>query len=377
MKRLHLVLLAGLLLPLGGIVLSSTGCGSDPCAGVRCSTGECNSATGRCTVPPDAGVTEDAGVVEEDAGTDAGTLTCPGPCTGATPICDPASGTCKTCTASTGCSGLVPTCDTTANGGAGKCVVCTATSGCSAAAGVCDTSVAGGRCVECLENSHCPSGETCDTQVQLCTGSTNDGGQEDAGTTSDAGTPDDAGTAEDAGTAQDAGTDPDAGTPQDAGISMDAGTPQDAGTADAGQVLPDTCLTSQLIVFPSGSNSTTFMADTSLGMDDYNGQGVCATSSVNRGPDLVYRLNLTMTRTVSITATPPAGSASDPVLYVRSSPCETGMQLTCSDAPLAATPESVTLPGLAPGDYFIFIDSYLTSSGAGAGPVEVTVTLSP
>jgi hypothetical protein len=136
------------------------------------------------------------------------TPACDPACTGATPICDEASGSCKTCTADEGCSGGTPICDTTANDGKGACVACrstddctapsvcdtdthtcvgcTETEGCSgdtpvcddgtcvactATAGcdtgkICDTSVAGGVCVTCLaDGSGCESGQLCDTSV--------------------------------------------------------------------------------------------------------------------------------------------------------------------------------------------------------------------
>jgi hypothetical protein len=42
-------------------------------------------------------------------------------CSGAAPLCDEASATCRTCTASAGCSAEKPVCDVSANGGAGEC----------------------------------------------------------------------------------------------------------------------------------------------------------------------------------------------------------------------------------------------------------------
>lgn len=134
-------------------------------------------------------------------------IPCDGACTGATPICDDASNTCKTCTETEGCSGAAAICDTAANAGAGACVACLGTSDCTAPSvcdpvshtcvgctetegcsgdapicadgtcvactadegcgtdEICDTAVTGGACVTCTATAGCDAGEVCDLSV--------------------------------------------------------------------------------------------------------------------------------------------------------------------------------------------------------------------
>lgn len=344
------------LLPLSaGVVLAMAAAGCParvvPCADVGCDPGfECEEGTESCVPVPPRPADDDAGSSLADSGPDG--IDCVVDCIGSFPVCDRTSGICKTCTETEGCSGD---------------------------RSICDNSGGPGRCVECLEEAHCGDGQTCHDERCVTAGDAGvgDDGGKDAGE-GDAG-PADAG-ASDAGPV-DAGSDVDAGEPdagsEDAGQS-DAG-PMDAGPTDAG--LPDakSCATHRRIEFPEGELSVSFQIDTTGAGDDHTNETVlCATPEANRGPELVYELVLETTATVTISAVSATGSTTDPVLYVRSSPCTTGTEIACSDNALSGnTPESVALVNAAADTYYIFFDTFvLTTSGNGAGPMDVSVSLS-
>ncbi len=147
------------------------GCSSSQCqTSADCPAGQICNTTGSC--------------IAGNNGTPDGGGSC-GACSGATPVCDSASGQCVTCTASQGCP-AGESCDTSVTGGrcvgggcqsdrdctgaagvcdlsTGNCVVCTAAEGCPG--GSCDTSVAGGRCVT---NSGCTGDGQCSGATPVC-----------------------------------------------------------------------------------------------------------------------------------------------------------------------------------------------------------------
>jgi hypothetical protein len=61
------------------------------------------------------------GASGRDGGAESGVSKCSPACGGATPVCDEASSTCKTCSRTAGCGTDKPLCDTAANGGLGAC----------------------------------------------------------------------------------------------------------------------------------------------------------------------------------------------------------------------------------------------------------------
>lgn len=147
---------------------------NSPCVGVRCGPGlTCDLTTGKCATPIGSGL--DGG---SDAGEDAGSG-CSATCLGSTPVCDPATNTCKTCTENLGCSGATPICQTISNAGLGKCVVCTVGNGCSGTTPACDPTVfPNGACVQCVSPDDCPvAGSRCDLGTNTCmAGNTGGGG---------------------------------------------------------------------------------------------------------------------------------------------------------------------------------------------------------
>lgn len=110
----------------------------------------------------------------------------------------------------------------------------------------------------------------------------------------------------------------------------------------------------------------TFTVDTSAARDDY--QGGCAFDDQTGGRDLVYHVNLATPRSVTFSAT--GTGATDPVIYVRESPCHTGRTVACADATDEGQTELVFLP-FASGDLFFFIDGWDAASSG-----ESTVTIS-
>ena len=131
----------------------------------------------------------------------------------------------------------------------------------------------------------------------------------------------------------------------------------------------DTCASPRVLDF-TGTSSARFIVDTSEAENDT--KGTCSTTS-GRGRETVYSFTLTSTRTATITSeSADGGDAVDPVIYLRKGGCfaDAG-EVSCVDDYLQ--PE-VMINTLGPGQYFLFVDSYSSSS---AGPTLVTVTLSP
>jgi hypothetical protein len=174
---LRLVVLSGL-----SMLIISCNCGPRLCEGVKCGGGlVCVESTGKCGYSPDAGDgLGTGGGTGGGTGTtdqpDAATGVCSPACKGETPLCDVATNTCKTCTATTGCGGVLPVCNTYGNGGLGQCVTCTVELGCPANAPHCDPTVQPvGACYECVANSNCvTAGTVCDLNTHSCV--INDGG---------------------------------------------------------------------------------------------------------------------------------------------------------------------------------------------------------
>ena len=84
----------------------------------------------------------------------------------------------------------------------------------------------------------------------------------------------------------------------------------------------------------------------------------CRTSST--APDLVHRL-VVPGELESLTVDT-NGSSFDTTLHIRAMTCE-AMDLACDDDGGDTTQSMISLADVAPGDYFIFVDGYLTNSG--------------
>ncbi len=129
----------------------------------------------------------------------------------------------------------------------------------------------------------------------------------------------------------------------------------------------DTCAAPRPLNFQGGS-FISVPVDTSEADDD--DRGSC--SIAGGGREAVLTFTLAAPRTVTITsASADGGSAVDPVIYLRAGGCaaDAGVELGCADD--TSFPEVLTRT-LAAGTYFLFVDSYTSST---AGPTVVTVTL--
>ena len=111
-------------------------CGpSNLCDGITCIAPlVCELAHGRCVGPTGGTGGGAAGVGGGTSATGGGTAgvggggggpDCNLSCSGAAPVCDVATHSCKTCTATQGCNGSTPVCDGAGNFGNGRCVTCT------------------------------------------------------------------------------------------------------------------------------------------------------------------------------------------------------------------------------------------------------------
>jgi len=145
----------------------------------------------------------------------------------------------------------------------------------------------------------------------------------------------------------------------------------------------DTCAAPRLITFPAGMNTVSIPVDTSEASDDYTG----SCNSQPDSPEVVFQLHLTTQSLVDVSTAPSPGSYADPVLYLRTAPCDfpayemtdpdsgmmigdAGTELGCDDQ-VPPTPEDITT-FLDPGDYFIYVEGYGLT---GAGPTTLTVTV--
>ncbi|MEZ4339293.1 MAG: DUF4215 domain-containing protein [Sandaracinaceae bacterium] len=189
----------------------TTAAGSTPvCAECRtsadCATGTFCNPSGTCT----PGCTSDTDCAAPTPACDTASMTCvectdDSACGGATPACDTSRFVCVPCVDTAGlpdagCTDpMLPVCaGTSGPGTAGTtCVECTTSAdcgggqvceptsmvcvtcfdsgtdpdeGCTMPTSICDTSALDGRCVECLGDSDCGSGSTCDTGTNRCSG---------------------------------------------------------------------------------------------------------------------------------------------------------------------------------------------------------------
>jgi hypothetical protein len=96
------------------------------------------------------------------------------------------------------------------------------------------------------------------------------------------------------------------------------------------------------------------------------------------GPDAVYGLSLDQAYNVSVSVSAAtsadggAPSTARPFVYLRTSPCPTGRELACDDENQSTA--SLHVKSMAPGLYYIFLDSFDAHSG---GLVNFMVALSP
>ncbi len=324
-------------------------CGRTAPVGAHCETltcpegTTCDGPTGRCVLPSsriDGGTTDggqrdggalDGGGETGDGGTDGGQrdggvtdgghVPCPNGCPG-TQFCDPE-----------------------ANEGKGLCITCTPTKGCGPSQPICDTQVPGGVCVECLTSSQCGAARpVCNPASRTCVGCLNSSSCQNP-------------------------------TPVCSAFSHECGPCTSTAQCPSGAwcsfgnclPLPDTCATAQLIDFMGGT-TVSFNADTSLAQNDY--QGTCNAS----GRELVYRLSLPAARDVTITATRGPTGIANPVIYLRGAPCANGASIACANAaPTAGGTETIAVPNLPAGDYFLFVEGVQNQ----VGPTTVTVSAVP
>lgn len=130
----------------------------------------------------------------------------------------------------------------------------------------------------------------------------------------------------------------------------------------------DTCASAETLVVAPG-NPVTVQANTRSAGND--AAGSCNQDTAGGDGEVVYRVALANAQDLRVTATASATPAADPVVYVRAGSCSTGAELSCAD--VIGAREELLLRNLAPGDYFIFVETWNDLSG----PMNVTVALEP
>jgi hypothetical protein len=280
----------------------------------------CNSATGRCESPPDAGTdagavvdagTPDAGVPDAgvpdagipdagppdagrvDAGFDAGLAVDAGcssdlDCNGVL-HCDPVARDCVECVISSHClASTAPACDVRFN----VCVGCVSNADCANPTPVCDQA----QCLPCNTSAECLAGRECSAATFECVS------------------------------------------------------------------LNETCSTARLIL-PGGTGSLSISAEPGQGLDDV--PAACGSA----GPELVYTFTTTSPQNLVATATPALNSTARPSLSLRAG-C-TGALQGC-DAPASGS-ATLSVNSLPAGTYFLFLEG----QGGASGRVGLSVSLQP
>lgn len=144
--------------------------------------------------------------------------------------------------------------------------------------------------------------------------------------------------------------------------------PSDAGFPQP--LIAESCATAAELPFPPCAASTRFRVDLGPLRDDE--QGTCSGAGA-AGRDAVFLLTLDAGYDVSVSATAPAGSAAQPVTYLRAAPCQAGAELVCRDA-LGGASSGFLMRSLPQGQYALVIDQHQASA---AGVLDVQVDLLP
>ncbi len=122
----------------------------------------------------------------------------------------------------------------------------------------------------------------------------------------------------------------------------------------------DTCTAPPTIAAPPPATTLTLTGSTALATADY--MGTCG--AVGSAPDHVYALSVSTTGPFVFETHTTASSDFDTVLYVRRSPCATGVELGCNDNGGADPSKSRLALTLDPGTYYVFVDGASGASGS-------------
>lgn len=328
-------------LPVCLLVLACGGTVNPPaskCEGVRCTgTDLCDPTTGSCVgrrpdAGPDAGAADagrDAGSIDAgavDGGVDAGALDAgrdAGVDAGAPDAGSRDAGSdaglldagAPECVDSFDCVGVRNRCDPTT----GRCVECLIDGHCPSAIPKCD--VVRNECVECLSNVDCQNPRpTC--RARAC---------DDCLTLAECG----------------------------------PGQSCDLRFGDC-FVLPDSCAAPQVLAIADAGGSQFVTVDLSTAVDDVS-------TSCGAGADLIYALNLSAPRDVTITARRVGAGTAVPAVALRSAPCASGAEVACDSVRDGGFAASLALSNVAAGSYFVILESAVGSTGR----VELGVTAVP
>jgi hypothetical protein len=124
----------------------------------------------------------------------------------------------------------------------------------------------------------------------------------------------------------------------------------------------DTCGFAQTLALPAiGSGSVSVQSDTTAALDNSDGCGGAGS------PDLVYRFHLDQPRLVQTTVTPLSGANYLPLVYLRpGNACSSEAandQVACTYAFNWGQPVTSVVPSLPAGDWFLWVDGFLYTSG--------------
>ncbi len=129
--------------------------------------------------------------------------------------------------------------------------------------------------------------------------------------------------------------------------------------------MNDSCAAPEVLTFTAGVAN--FSAAQTAAIDDYTGS--CGTAG---GKDVVYAFTTAAAQSLTVAAVGAAGV--DPIIYLRNSPCATGTEFptSCRDATGTGGTETMSIPNLPAGTYFLIVDADLaTTSGAVTGTVTL------
>jgi hypothetical protein len=160
-------------------------------------------------------------------------------------------------------------------------------------------------------------------------------------------------------------------------VSADAAaqSPPQQFITHAPAVGSDSCPGTSITSLPFSDSDTTSGANNTVSAIP----GGCSTYMTVAGPDKIYTFNVVTAGSLTVTATPSGGTYDLAAYLISSCPGGTGNTIGSgcimgADVVNTNTVETFTVANLAPGTYYLYIDSFYSTGGKSSGPYSLSVT---